>query len=695
MKRPKISHWTALFILLALAFQPGAGPAQADTGYTWQQMTQGMWGANPYGIAISPAFATDHLLLIGTTRGVFRSSDSGVTWAHCSGIDRNMAFNALRFSPTFASDHTAFVWETDKLYRSTDSGQTWMLFYTAPASIYALELSPAFASDHTALLGTYGQGLYRTTDSGATWQPANAGLTDVYILSAAFSPAYPTDQTMMVGTYGKGFFLSGDSGAHWSALSSGLPTYGTGANYNITSIRPSPAFASDHAIFARVLGYLYRTTNAGVGWSQVSGLPTNLVSFALAPDFATSHLAYATVHTAAGGKYIYISSNSGATWTPRLSDMPAWQIDMGTDALGNTLLFAVTSNGVARSENGGLIWNFYNQGLDVLSVTSLAVSPAYSKDQTIFAVSNNLLYSTHTCAKTWSQVHPETSSAQMRSVTAASSELFHAVAFSPAYATDQTVFAAADQGVYRSNDGGATWHLQISGLPETRVMAIGVSPNFASGRRVFAGLDTNGINVYLSEDGGETWRATGDTSAEAVAGFVFSPHYNLDGIIFSLHSGSSQVIRFSSGDYSVWINKNLSSVVDLALSPGYPGDQTIYALSYNAGKIILYYTSDDGASWEVRSYLPQDYVATDLLISPNFSSDHAFYASFYTNGVLRSTDSGQTWQTINGALGEQTVYTLAWLAAPGRLIAGTANSSAWVYSTGGPTQAIYIPLLRK
>jgi len=214
---------------------------------------------------------------------------------------------------------------------------------------------------------------------------------------------------------------------------------------------------------------------------------------------------------------------------------------------------------------------------------------------------------------------------------------------------------------------------------------------------VFAGLDATNDNVYLSEDGGETWRATGDTNAEAVHGFVFSPHYNQDGIIYSLHQGISYDMRKSSGDYSLWVNNAPGgSIYGLALSPGYPADKTIYALGNNGWATMLYQTTDDGESWGPISYFNDDDIATGLLISPDFTSDQTFYASFYDRGVMLSTDGGATWSAINAGLGEQSVMALALLGEPGRLIAGTANQSAWLYTASDDAlPIIFIPLVKK
>jgi len=64
---------------------------------TWQQATQGMWGADITGIAVSPDFANDSLVLVSTWRGIFRSTDAGITWTHSAGLETAPENDAVRF----------------------------------------------------------------------------------------------------------------------------------------------------------------------------------------------------------------------------------------------------------------------------------------------------------------------------------------------------------------------------------------------------------------------------------------------------------------------------------------------------------------------------------------------------------------------------------------------------------------------
>lgn len=690
----KTNFFAVLLVILtffitssSLAHAPISDPAGQVS--TWHKTTQGMWGANATALAVSPDFVNDQLLLIGTNRGIFRSIDSGDTWVHAQGIDITIGFSALQFSPSFASDRTVFTWMDDRLYRSTNGGENWSLFYTASANIYALAISPAFTVDHTAVLGTYGQGLYITTDSGATWQPANTGLTDIYVLSAAFSPSYASDHTLFAGTHGKGIFFSTDSGAHWNPLNTGLPQYGGGVYYNISDIFPSPAYNTDHTIFIRVLGYLYRTTNSGTSWTVASGLPTHLHSLVLAPDYPTSHRAYATIHTLGGQKNLYITQNSGDTWSLQTANFNGWKLGMQMNASNEKILFSTSDNAIIRSDDEGLTSDILAAGLDVLAVPSIAISPNFATDGTLLAVGNQHLYRSTNTAQLWAPVTegflPDDSA--------------FSVAVSPAFATDQIAFVGAESGVYRSSDGGLTWQISSSGLPGSRVTALAVSPNFTHDHLVFAGLNADNTNIYISRDSGATWNPTGDTFSETVVGFVFSPQFSQDGIIYSLHKGANAVMRTSSGDYSTWVNNGPGhEVIGLALSPGYPADKTIYALTSGTwdGKPCAFFqkTTDDGESWEVIHVFPQEFTATYLLMSPHFAADQTFIVSFYEYGLMRSTDGGETWNAFNAGLSDQEIIFMASAeSAASQWIAGTVNQSVWIYGNVEVTPRLFLPFV--
>jgi photosystem II stability/assembly factor-like uncharacterized protein len=66
-----------------------------------------------------------------------------------------------------------------------------------------------------------------------------------------------------------------------------------------------------------------------------------------------------------------------------------------------------------------------------------------------------------------------------------------------------------DGGVYRTRDGGDTWHKLAGGLPSGTVGKVGVTVSAANPNRVWAIVEAEPDGgVYRSDDGGETWVRT-------------------------------------------------------------------------------------------------------------------------------------------------------------------------------------------
>ena len=83
-----------------------------------------------------------------------------------------------------------------------------------------------------------------------------------------------------------------------------------------------------------------------------------------------------------------------------------------------------------------------------------------------------------------------------------------ALAVSPAYRTDRTIFVAQGDVLHKSSDGGATWQDRPIAPPGAyfSTLELEISSAFAADRTLFAsGYD----GVRRSTDGGETWSSTG------------------------------------------------------------------------------------------------------------------------------------------------------------------------------------------
>jgi methionine-rich copper-binding protein CopC len=156
-----------------------------------------------------------------------------------------------------------------------------------------------------------------------------------------------------------------------------------------------------------------------------------------------------------------------------------------------------------------------------MCVSSVAFSPAFSTDHTAFATSSDGcgVYKTTDSGDNWSQC-----------ATASTVGLFlTTVAVSPTYASDQTVFA----GKYFSSDGGSTW-TDITGLGSVDVSCLSFSPTFASDHTVIAGTYEDG--VFISTNSGLSWTqydALSDLDILYVKSVGLTPNFSTNHLAFA------------------------------------------------------------------------------------------------------------------------------------------------------------------
>jgi hypothetical protein len=126
---------------------------------------------------------------------------------------------------------------------------------------------------------------------------------------------------------------------------------------------------------------------------------------------------------------------------------------------------------------------------------SLAVSPGYANDALVFAglgprVLKPLRHAREVRA---GQRRPVWRSADLGGGTVAVT----ALAPSPRYAEDHTIFAATNAGVFVSRDGGDSYQPWSEGLSPPAMVALAISPSYRDDRLIYAlGL------------GGTIWRRT-------------------------------------------------------------------------------------------------------------------------------------------------------------------------------------------
>lgn len=370
-----------LFVLVGLfSFTLPGGAFAAQNAWT----TLGPPSGNTLCVAASPAYAGDHTLFAGGNffgpAGIFKSTSGGAAWnAVVSGVDVDAQVHALAISPAYASDHTVFAATAMGVLRSKSGGASW---------------SPV-----------------DTGFPGYPDFPLGGGLNSFNIDAVAISPGYATDHTVYIaGSFfgGPGIFKSDTGGEDWTDIYGALPMGLPGDpefQTRVRSIAISPAYASDHTVFVATNGGVFRSTSIPVSWSEAdTGFPGypdwplggGLNSFdiravAMSPAFATDHTVFAGGNFF-GGPGIMKSSSVQTKWTDSGAGLPpdfyARALAVSPAYASDHTVFVGTDTGVYVSTTGGASWNSISTGLGDVPIYSIAVSPAYATDHVFFAAGN-------------------------------------------------------------------------------------------------------------------------------------------------------------------------------------------------------------------------------------------------------------------------------------------------------------------
>jgi photosystem II stability/assembly factor-like uncharacterized protein len=200
-----------------------------DGGQTWNAVLLPEPPPIVSALAVSPDFSRDSILLAGTLEdGVFRSADRGGRWARWNFGLLDLEVFCMALSPSFADDETVFVGTESGIFRSTNGGRAWreVDFSLELAPVLSLAISPGYASEEegggTGVLfaGTETCGLYRSEDRGRTWtrlgeDTITGPINGILLASGVSSPA-----TILVALSDR-LLISRDGGESWSDWETG------------------------------------------------------------------------------------------------------------------------------------------------------------------------------------------------------------------------------------------------------------------------------------------------------------------------------------------------------------------------------------------------------------------------------------------------------------------------------------------
>jgi len=287
-------------------------------------------------------------------------------------------------------------------------------------------------------------------------------------------------------------------------------------------------------------------------------------------------------------------------------------------------LYATTSAGLQKSEDGGFSWNALSLGVQG-AVGSIAVDR--SDPATLYATVNSGspyssgpadgIYRSVDAGATWSRVYTPAASAdgfgKVFAIVSTDAAVIAAIHEQAGCVLDFCV--AAIGSVLRSTDRGVTWHRG--------------SPNFRG--RVFVADPSDGSTVYAGAEN---------------SGSVFTGY------------GGGGVYRSSDGG-ATWVLALRGSLIgSLAIDPS--DSRTVYAADNLNG---VYKTTDGGATWENVSEEP----IRRLAIDP--TNRAVLYGAGDGGAFLQSGDGGRSWFRPGGL--NDLAYTVAGDDAdPARILVG-------------------------
>ncbi|HLP27654.1 MAG TPA: T9SS type A sorting domain-containing protein [Candidatus Didemnitutus sp.] len=373
-------------------------------------------------------------------------------------------------------------------------------------------------------------------------------------------------------------------------------------------------------VFAQKGHYVARTTDDGATWTSVSPPLISLFDLDLNREMATFRTSAGTglILYSPGGEFLSLlrSLDNGSSWdtiplNPNLSTTQLTIVGLPDGKLAAVTQTSITyKHTLLTSSDHGITWTQEHQ------LPSGAESVLSSTDGNIYIIEGN-----------GSGFHCRTSSGELL-VNSKPPNIFGYQRFC---AAGSRVYISNDSDLYYSDDRGGSWYRafvpttstsfdHLVGFPDKSVLI--VAPLRFNSSRIYY-LNKDSIHARLIQDS-TPYRASGSISVgsrELLApspGFV-THAYEL-GEHWSVRTEGIKLVR------PVRVTSQRGSALLL-------GD---------GGKVYHYHPSF--ASWVIVSTLPFEH--DPAAITNVLMTQQGTYLVFTTSGVIRSTDSATTWQSV-------------------------------------------------
>lgn len=462
--------------------------------------------------------------------------------------------------------------------------------------INVVAVSPAFETDRTLFASRLPPQNWRpqevvvSHDGGWNWQSSSIGMQPRFPGTClALSPEFPTDRVGIYTTAGDGVYVTTDGGEHWAVS---LPdTVIDACTVAIDATAPV-------LLVHEANGLLQRSVDLGATWDPVPGgasAVTVMKSFGAEVAFSAGNL-------------LFTSADAGASFGAPI-DVGGPIQDLAV-APGTVVL--ATAGGVRLSTDGGP----FTLVSKPFPTTRVGISPGWPADPLL--VNTGELYGpfvSDDAGETWFQTDPGIVLSPQSNVH------FYSIVMTPRFTVDDLMAVNMWEGLFLTEDRGATWRESDTRMPGL-VTALAMSPTYADDHTVLVGSYDSGMRV--SRDDGETFTTENTGLHRASA-------YGLD---MGIDADGQPVCLIAMKDQSRWGHP--------------PFDQ-----------------------WERRAFVPE--YPTVAALSPTFALDGIALIGHRTQGIIRTADAGATWTEVSGR--QSAISTLVWSADGSVVLAGTVDGT--------------------
>jgi photosystem II stability/assembly factor-like uncharacterized protein len=326
----------------------------------------------------------------GLDGGLYYSYDEGATWT----VQAEMRGQSVLSLAASESDPKLLVAGTLRgVFRSTDGGQRWSRISPAESKeIHNVQSVAIDPKDPNIIYAGTWHLPWKTVDGGENWSPIKDGIIeDSDVFSIIIDPEKP--ETVFASAC-SGIYKSLNGGLEFERIQNGIPK---------TAIRTRRLLQDPHnlnTVFAGTTRGLFKSEDSGKTWTQSTGANIIVNDVEISLDDPKRVL----IATDRGG--VLASDDAGASFHPSNGGFSARQVTtLKRDANHPTTLFVGVVNdkdwgGVFESDNGGQNWEQRSEGLDGRDVYALGQAP----DGTMIAGTSHGLFRLDTAAQTWLRV---------------------------------------------------------------------------------------------------------------------------------------------------------------------------------------------------------------------------------------------------------------------------------------------------